>query len=55
MKQIQEMVNVILYMMNNMILLFKEISIEEFNLILDILDKIVNIIGLVIENMVMQF
>lgn len=39
-------------MMENVILLIEEISVGDFNIILDILDMIVNIIGLVIENMV---
>lgn len=39
-------------MMENIILLNKEMSVGDFNVILDILDMIVNIIGLVIENKV---
>lgn len=39
-------------MMENIILLIKEMSVGDFNVILDILDMIVNIIGLVIENKV---
>lgn len=39
-------------MMENIILLIMEMSVGDFNVILDILDMIVNIIGLVIENMV---
>lgn len=39
-------------MMKNIIFLIKGISVGDFNLILDILEKIVNIIGLDIENKV---
>nr|XP_034318098.1 uncharacterized protein LOC105317649 [Crassostrea gigas] len=51
-KQIQETVNATLYMMENTISPSKEISTEELNSTLDILDKIVNITGPAIENKV---